>query len=85
MCTVTLSYDSNNAQAQQQLAALLSTGLFMQIGAEDELDIDYTDPQLFEDDNIPLPSDRNLSLDELEELVVADIREICKMKDAVYI
>lgn len=76
MCTVTLSYDGNNALAQEQLAALLSTGLFMQVDAGDELDIDDTDPQLFEDDNIPLPSDRNLSIDELEQLVVADIRKI---------
>ena len=83
MCTVTLSYDGNNALAQEQLAALLSTGLFMQVDAGDELDIDDTDPQLFEDDNIPLPSDRNLSIDELEQLVVADIRKICEMKDAV--
>lgn len=83
MCTVTLSYDGNNALAQEQLAALLSTGLFMQVDAGDELDIDDTDPQLFGDDNIPLPSDRNLSIDELEQLVVADIRKICEMKDAV--
>lgn len=76
MCTVTLSYDGNNALAQEQLAALLSTGLFMQVDAGDELDIDDTDPQLFGDDNIPLPSDRNLSIDELEQLVVADIRKI---------
>ena len=83
MCTVTFSYDNKNEQAQQQLAALLSTGLFMQVGKEEELNIDFTDPQLFEDDNIPLPLDRNLSLDELEQLVVADIRSICKLKDAI--
>ncbi len=28
MCTVTLSYDHNNALARRKLAALLSTGLF---------------------------------------------------------
>ena len=83
MCTITLSYDSNNELAQQQLTALLSTGLFMQIDDEEGLDIDYTDPSLFEDDVIPLPSDRNLSIDELELLVVDDIRNICEMKDAV--
>ena len=30
MCTVTLSYDQNNALARRKLAALLATGLFMQ-------------------------------------------------------
>ena len=29
MCTVTLSYDQNNALARRKLAALLATGLFM--------------------------------------------------------
>ena len=29
MCTVTLSYDSNNALARRKLAALLNTGLFV--------------------------------------------------------
>lgn len=29
MCTVTLSYDPNNALARRKLAALLSTGLFV--------------------------------------------------------
>ena len=83
MCTVTLSYDGKNALAQQQLQILLSTGLFTQIGIDNELDIDYSDPQLYEEDNLSIPSDRNLSLDELEKLVVADIREICELKDAV--
>lgn len=83
MCTVILSYDGNNALAQQQLQVLLSTGLFTQIGADDELDIDYTDPQLYEENSLPIPSDRNLSLDELEQLVVSDIRKIYNLKDAV--
>lgn len=30
MCTVTLSYDHNNALARRKLAALLETGLFVQ-------------------------------------------------------
>ena len=29
MCTVTLTYDSNNALARRKLSDLLSTGLFM--------------------------------------------------------
>ena len=83
MCTVTLSYDGNNALAQQQLQVLLSTGLFTQIDIDNDLDIDYSDPQLYEEESLPIPSDRNLSLDELEKMVVADIREICELKDAV--
>lgn len=83
MCTVTLSYDANNQLARQQLQFLLSTGLFTQISTDGELDIDYSDPQLYEENDLPIPSDRNLSLDELEQMVVADIREICELKDAV--
>ena len=30
MCTITLSYDQNNALARRKLAALLATGLFTQ-------------------------------------------------------
>ena len=32
---------------------------------------------------LPIPKDRNLSIDELEQLVVNDIRDICEMRDAV--
>ena len=32
MCTVTLSYDQNNALARRKLAALLATGLFLKKG-----------------------------------------------------
>ena len=28
MCTITLTYDENNAEARRKLAALLKTGLF---------------------------------------------------------
>lgn len=31
MCTITLSFDGNNAQALQKLKVLLSTGLFIQV------------------------------------------------------
>ena len=83
MCTVTLSYDANNALAQQKLQVLLSTGLFTQISTDNELDIDYSDTQLYEEDSLPIPPDRNLSLDELEQLVVTDIRKICEVKDVI--
>ena len=83
MCTVTLSYDANNALAQQKLQVLLSTGLFTQISTDNELDIDYSDTQLYEENSLPIPPDRNLSLDELEQLVVTDIRKICEVKDVI--
>ena len=35
MCTVTLSYDQNNALARRKLAALLATGLFSQKAVDD--------------------------------------------------
>lgn len=35
MCTVTLSYDQNNALARRKLAALLATGLFSQQTIDD--------------------------------------------------
>ncbi len=35
MCTVTLSYDQNNALARRKLAALLATGLFSQQSVDD--------------------------------------------------
>jgi hypothetical protein len=38
MCTVTLSYDQNNALARRKLAALLATGLFSQES------VDYKEP-----------------------------------------
>ena len=39
MCTVTLSYDQNNALARRKLAALLATGLFVRM-------IDETEPSV---------------------------------------
>jgi hypothetical protein len=42
MCTVTLTYDQNNALARRKLAALLATGLFTQ------QPVDYQEPTLEE-------------------------------------
>ena len=36
MCTITLSYDGNNALAQQNLETLLKTGLFVKLYPHDE-------------------------------------------------
>lgn len=35
MCTISLSYDQNNALARRKLAALLATGLFSQQAVDD--------------------------------------------------
>ena len=43
MCTVTLSYNEKDKVASEKLAALLSTGLFVQLNRQEDLDIDYTD------------------------------------------
>ena len=87
MCTVTLSYDGNNALAQQKMAELLATGLFVpaeDFQHEDEFPgLDFNDPLLFEDDSLPLPKDKTLTIEELEQLVVTDIQNICELKYAV--
>ena len=87
MCTVTLSYDGNNALAQEKMAELLATGLFVpaeDFKQEDEFSgLDFNDPLLFEDDNLPLPKDKTLTIEELEHLVVADIQNICEIRYAV--
>lgn len=36
MCTITLSYDQNNALARRKLSALLATGLFIRTDKEVE-------------------------------------------------
>ncbi len=83
MCTVTLSYNKNDETAIKSLATLLATGRFVQLDAEDDLDIDYSDPSLFEDDpNLP-NIDRDLTPKELEELIIKDIHAIYAKQDAV--
>ena len=97
MCTAKLTYDPNNLLALQHLAALLATGQFtadeetrQRLQAPDMADgldvMDVSEPWLYEDDcDLPIPSDRNLSLDELESLVVADIRSLSRVENGVQI
>lgn len=48
--------------------------------------IDSSDPWLYEaDDNLPIPQERNLSVEELERMIVTDIRSIYAAKDAVQV
>lgn len=92
MCTVTLSYDKKNAQARQQLAALLATGLFTELQLDDHNDVDefpgldYNDPELWkEDEDMPsLPEDKEtLTPEELYKIVMTDIRKIYEEDVAV--
>jgi hypothetical protein len=83
MCTVTLSYDDKNKAAIEKLAALLNTGLFVQLNEQDNMDIDYSDPSLYvADPNLP-QVDRDMSPEELEQLIVEDIHSIYKVAYAV--
>jgi hypothetical protein len=76
MCTVTLSYNQKDTQAREKLAALLSTGLFIQLDRHDDLDIDYTDSSLYEIDPALPEINRDLTPQELEELILEDIHSI---------
>lgn len=77
MCTIQLTYDKENAKAREMLATIYRSGLFYIV--------DDNEPQSTDAEDCPIPMDRNLSLDELESLVVADIRSICSVEDAVQV
>ncbi len=83
MCTVTLSYNEKDKVACGKLAALLSTGLFVQIDKQEHLDIDYTDPTLYEIDPSLPEINRDLTPQELEELILEDIHSIYEANYAV--
>lgn len=86
MCTVTLSYDRNNAMAQQQLSALLASGLFTQLETQNGLGIDYNDPWLYEnhEDLTPLPETKETyTLEELRSILINDLNEVYGVKDEV--
>lgn len=83
MCTVTLSFNEKDKAASEQLAALLSTGLFVQLVRHDDLNVDYTDPTLYED-SAPLLEEKDYySPEELRNLLVSDLNEIYGVKDAI--
>ena len=83
MCTVTLSFNEKDKAASEQLAALLSTGLFVQLVRHDDLNVDYTDPTLYED-SVPLLEEKDYySPEELRNLLVNDLNEIYGVKDAI--
>lgn len=83
MCTVTLSFNEKDKAASEQLAALLSTGLFVQLNRQEDLNVDYTDPTLYED-SVPLLEEKDYySPEELRHLLVSDLNEIYGVKDAI--
>lgn len=83
MCTVTLSFNEKDKAANEKLAALLSTGLFVQLYRQEDLDVDYTDPTLYED-SVPLQEEKEFySPEELREMLISDLNETYGVKDAV--
>ena len=83
MCTVTLSFNEKDKAASEQLAALLSTGLFVQLNRQEDLNVDYSDSTLYED-SVPLLEEKDYySPEELRELLVSDLTEIYGVKDAI--
>ena len=83
MCTVTLSYDKNDKVAKAKLEALLSTGLFVQLDKHDELNIDYSDPSLYEEGPSMPEINRDLTPEELERIIIDDIHSIYQSSYAV--
>ena len=86
MCTVTLSYDNTNAQAREKLAALLASGMFEELFPEEEQDIDYNDPWLYEDHgDLPMMEDSKeyYTPEELREMLIGDLRDIYAVRNAV--
>lgn len=83
MCTITLSYNEKDKAASEKLAALLSSGLFVQINRQEDLDIDYTDSALYEN-SVSLPEEKEFyTPEELREILVNDLNEFYGVKDAV--
>lgn len=87
MCTVTLSYDKRNAKARDLLASMIESGLFYVNETDDEnLDIDYSDPWLYEDhgDVPPLPEGKEtFTPEELRTMLKEDLCEIYGVRNEV--
>ena len=62
MCTITLTYDQNNALARRKLAALLKTGLFVQTEAAESPTVEADKKMQREEiDAFLLTSKRNMA------------------------
>ena len=70
--------------ANQNLAALLATGLFTRLDAPEVLDVDYSDQSLYEDELIALPDGKDsYTPEELRTLLISDLNTLYGVKDAV--
>jgi len=85
MCTITLSYNENDIVASEKLAALLATGLFIPQDAPKELNIDYSDSSLYEDDGLmALPEGKDsYTPEDLRALLISDLNSLYGVKNAV--
>ncbi len=84
MCRITLTYNEKDSVAVEKLVALLSTGLFKQEDMSADMEIDYSDQSLYEDDLAPLPEEKeSYSPEELRALLISDLQEFYGVKDAV--
>jgi len=83
MCTITLSYNENDSVANENLAALLATGLFTQLDAPGDLDVDYSDQSLYEDNLIGLSDEKDYTPEELRTLLISDLNSLYGVRDAV--
>ena len=83
MCTVTLSYNEKDKLANEKLAALLSTGLFVQLNKQEDLDLNYDDTVIYED-NCPMTEEKEFyTPEELREILISDLNEVYGTKNAV--
>ena len=79
MCTITLSYNENDSVANEKLAALLATGLFTQQDISLELDIDYSDSSLYEENDLMLPEEKDgYTPEELRALLISDLNSVAE-------
>ena len=85
MCTITLSYNENDIVASEKLAALLATGLIIPQDAPKELNIDYSDSSLYEDDGLmALPEGKDsYTPEDLRALLISDLNSLYGVKNAV--
>lgn len=87
MCTIRLSYDQTNAKARDMLATMIDSGLFhVSEAADEDLDIDYSDPWLYEDhgDLPPLPAGKEtFTPEEVRTMLMEDLREIYGVRNEV--
>ena len=70
--------------ANQNLEALLATGLFTQLDVPGELDVDYSDQSLYEDDLVGLSDEKDsYTPEELRTLLISDLNSLYGVRDAV--